>query len=154
MTIRDAVPFSELLRQPTEALRRLTEARSMRLSRRDAEDLVLMYAERADAESEAMDTTARLLVALVRRHPHLVTELLPTVLPWARFLPTSDTEQLAAEFVTTAEAAGSIGNFAPLAQLLTEWRHTAEVHADPDLLHTLTRDDLADHGPVPAPEAS
>jgi hypothetical protein len=145
------VPFSELLRQPTETTGRLAQVRSVRLSRRDAEDLVLMNAERADAESQAIDATGRLLVVLVRLHPHLVAELLPAVLPWSRFLPVGDVEQLATEFVATTEAVGSTGNLAPLAQLLTEWRHTAEIHADPELYHAVTRGDLSDHGPVPAP---
>jgi hypothetical protein len=146
-----SVPFSELLRQPTETTGRLAQVRSVRLSRRDAEDLVLMNAERADAESQAIDATGRLLAVLVRLHPHLVAELLPAVLPWSRFLPAGDVEQLATEFVATTEAAGSTGNLAPIAQLLTEWRHTAEIHADPDLHRAVTRGDLSDHGPVPAP---
>jgi hypothetical protein len=148
-----SVPFSELLRQPTETTGRLAHIRSIRLSRRDAEDLVLMHADRADAESQAMDATARILAVLARLHPDLITELLPTVLPWARFLPAGDRGELAKEFVATAEAVGSLGNLAPLAQLITEWRHTAEVHADPDLLRALTRQDLVDHGPVRAPHA-
>ena len=59
--------------------------------------------------------------------------------------------QFAAEFVEMAEACGSAGTLAPLAQLLTEWQHTAEIHADPQLRRALTRDNLGDHGPVPAP---
>jgi hypothetical protein len=42
--------------------------------------------------------------------------------PWARSLPADDQRRFAAE----------------LRQLITEWRHTAEVHADPDLLALLT----------------
>ncbi|HEY6798379.1 MAG TPA: DUF6247 family protein [Kineosporiaceae bacterium] len=148
------VPFSELLRKPVETTGRLAQERSVRLSRRDAQDLVLMYADRADAESRAFEVTGRLLVALVRHHPQLVSAQLPTVLPWARFLPPADVEQLAAEFVAVAEACGSTGNLAPLAQLLTEWQHTAEVHADPQLHQALTRDHLGDHGPVPVPATS
>jgi hypothetical protein len=147
-----SVPFSELLRQPTETTGRLTQVRSMRLSRRDAEDLVLMYADRAEAESQAIDATSRMLAHLTRLHPELITSLLPNVLPWARFLPTRDLAEFAVEFVAVAEAAGSIGNLAPLAQLITEWRHTAEVHADPDLYRVLTRGDLDDHGRVPVPD--
>jgi hypothetical protein len=148
-----SVPFSELLRQPTETTGRLTGVRALRLSRRDAEDLVLMYADRAEAESQASDATGRMLAGLAARHPELITELLPSVLPWARFLPEADRAEFAQDFIATAEAAGSTGNLAPLAQLLTEWRHTAEVHADPDLYRVLTRGDLDDHGPVPAPDA-
>lgn len=94
-----------------------------------------------------------MLAGLAGRHPELITELLPSVLPWARFLPEADRAEFAQDFIATAEAAGSTGNLAPLAQMLAEWQHTAEVHADPDLYRVLTRGDLDDHGPVPAPDA-
>jgi hypothetical protein len=42
--------------------------------------------------------------------------------PWARSLPVDDQRRFAAD----------------LRQLITAWRHTAEVHADPDLLASLT----------------
>ena len=147
-----SVPFSELLRQPTETTRRLTQVRSMRLSRRDAEDMVLMHADRAEAESQAINAMSRMLAQLTRLHPELITGLLPDVLPWTRFLPTRDLEKFAVEFVAVAQAAGSIGNLAPLAQLITEWRHTAEAHADPDLYRVVTPGDLDDHGRVPVPD--
>lgn len=147
----ESVPFSDLLRQPVETTDRLATARAVRLRRRDAADLVLMSAERADAEGEVIDLTSRLLVSIVRRDPGALRETLPTVLPWARFLPASDIDQLVTEFVGTVEAAASLGNIAPVSQLLTEWRHTAEVHADPDLYRALTSRALGDFGPVPRP---
>lgn len=149
-----SVPFSELLRQPAATTGRLAFARVLRLSRRDAEDLVLMYADRAEAETQAIDATGRMLASLANVHPELITELLPTVLPWSRLLPETDRAVFAREFVSTAEAAGAAGSPAPLAQLLTEWKHTAEIHADLELHRLLTRDDDDDHGPVLAPDAS
>ncbi|MGC9671013.1 hypothetical protein ACNTMW_31250 [Planosporangium sp. 12N6] len=147
----ESVPFSELLRQPAETAARLTRARAVRLRRRDAADLVLMSADRAEAEGEVVDLTARLLASLVRRDPALVREVLPTVLPWVRFLPVDDASAMVDEFVATAEAAAAIGNTAAVSQLLTEWRHTAEIHADPQLYHALTGQDLGDFGAVPRP---
>ncbi|MEU5963563.1 hypothetical protein ABZ777_20355 [Micromonospora parva] len=133
----ESVPFSELLRQPAETAERLSRARAVRLRRRDAADLVLMSADRAAAEGEVVDLTARLLASVVRRDPTLVREVLPTVLPWVRFLPPEDREQMTAEFVETAEAAASVGNTAAVSQLLTEWRNSADIHADPDLHRVL-----------------
>ncbi|MFI5834639.1 hypothetical protein ACIA5A_13275 [Micromonospora sp. NPDC051300] len=147
----ESVPFSELLRQPAETTERLSRARALRLRRRDAADLVLMSADRAAAEGEVVDLTARLLASLVRRDPGLVRDALPTVLPWVRFLPAVDAEQMADEFVTTAEAAAAVGNTAALSQLLAEWRHTAEIHADPDLLRILVAPSDDDFGPVTRP---
>ncbi|MFC3743981.1 hypothetical protein [Paractinoplanes deccanensis] len=42
---------------------------------------------------------------------------------------------------------------APVTQLLTEWRHTAEVYADPTILSALTRG-ADDFGPVPEPPSA
>jgi len=147
----ESVPFSDLLRAPAETVERLVRARAVRLRRRDAADLVLMSADRAEQEGEVIDLTARLLAGLSRRDPNLVREVLPSVLPWVRFLPLDEAEQLAAEFVATAEAAAAVGNTAPLSQLLTEWRHTAEIYADPELYQALTSRTLGDFGPVPIP---
>jgi hypothetical protein len=147
----ESVPFSELLRQPAETTDRLTRARALRLRRRDAADLVLMSADRAEAEAEVVDVTARLLAGVIRRDPGLLREVLPTALPWVRFLPAADIDAMADELVATTEAAAAIGNTAAVSQLLVEWRHTAEVHADPDLHRALTRQPLADFGPVPRP---
>jgi hypothetical protein len=145
------VPFSELLRQPAETADRLTRTRAVRLRRRDAADLVLMSAERAEAEGEVVDLTARLLSGVARRDPGLVRDVLPTVLPWVRFLPATDADLMAEEFLAVAEAAASIGNTAAISQFLVEWRHTAEVHADPDLHRALTSQPLHDAGAVPHP---
>ncbi|CCH21837.1 hypothetical protein [Micromonospora lupini] len=149
----ESVPFSELLRQPAETAERLSRARAVRLRRRDAADLVLMSADRAAAEGEVVDLTARLLASVVRRDPTLVREALPTVLPWVRFLPPEDRERMANEFVETAEAAAAVGNTAAVSQLLTEWRHTAEIHADPDLHRVLVAPSSDDFGAVPRPIA-
>lgn len=146
-----SVPFSDFLRQPKETTGRLAQVRSLRLFRRDAEDLVLMYEHRAEAESMAVDTTARLLAAVTQRHPDLVNDFLPAVLPWVRLLPDQEQITFAHEFVSTAEASGSLGSPAALAQLLIEWRHTAEVHSDPELHRPRTRDHLDDHGEVAPP---
>jgi hypothetical protein len=147
----ESVPFSELLRQPAETADRLTRTRAVRLRRRDAADLVLMSADRADAEAEVIDITARLLAGVARRSPRLLHELLPTALPWVRFLPAGDIEAMATEFVAATEAAASLGNTAAISQILLEWRHTAEIHADPELHRALTQP-LDDFGPVSRPD--
>jgi hypothetical protein len=81
----------------------------------------------------------------------VLREVLPTVLPWVRFLPDADVDTMADEFVATAQAAASVSNMAPIWQLLIEWRHTAEVHADPELYRALASRSLGDFGSVPRP---
>ena len=147
----DSVPFSELLRQPTETAERVFRTRAVRLRRRDAADLVLMSADRADAEGQIVDITSRLLASVISRNPELIRDVLPTVLPWVRFLPTEELDELASEFVATAEAAAAIGNTVAISQVLTEWRHTAEIYADHELYQALVHQPLDDFGVVPGP---
>lgn len=151
----DEVPFTELLREPSVTAGRLCDARRLRLRRRDAEDLVLQSAERAAQEDEVIDLSTRLLVELVHDAGGtlLLRRILPQALPWVMFLPTEAVDELAAELVATLRAAVSIDNLSPVAQLLVEWRHTAEIYADPLLYAAATRVLGDDGGPVPNPEA-
>ena len=134
MPVED-LAFTEFIQRPTAATGRLATVRALRLRRRDADDLVVMSAARAEREQEVIELTARLLSSLVRHADGqaLLQELLPKVLPWVRFLPATDRHALVQEFIDVTEAATSVDNVSPIAQLLVEWRHTAEVHADPEL---------------------
>lgn len=129
------IPFTEFIQHPTASTRRLANVRALRLRRRDAEDLLVVPAIRADREGEVAHLVARLLASMIRRSDGraLVQQLLPDLLPWVRFLPVADRHTLVREFAEVAEAAVTVDNLAPIAQLLTEWRHTAKVHADPEL---------------------
>jgi len=148
------LPFTEFVQRPTAATRLLATVRALRLRRRDADDLVVMSAVRAEREREVIELTAHLLRSLVRRADGhaLLQELLPQVLPWARFLPVTDRHILVQEFIDVTEAAASVDNVSPIAQLLVEWRHTAEVHADPELHALLSAPRGEDHGPVLPPD--
>jgi uncharacterized protein DUF6247 len=152
------INFSELSNKPVEAVRKLRESptRSVRVRRRgDDEDLVLMTAGRADEVREVVSTTTALFVALMQtdaRARELVTGVMPKAFPWVRFLPKEDLREFVVELVNTLEAADSLGNLAPVTQVIAGWRHTAEVHADPELLAIL-RQDGQDFGEVPEPTA-
>lgn len=150
----ETVAFSDLLREPTATADKLTKVRAVRLRRRDADDLVLMSADRAEQEGEVIDLTARLLSEVVIREPDLIGQVLRRALPWVRFLPADAVTELVTEFVETAAAAGSVGNMASVSQLLTAWRHTAEVYSDPELYAVLKAPTSGDYGLVPMPEAA
>jgi hypothetical protein len=85
-----SVPFSDLLRHPTETAERLQTSRALRPRRRDAGDLVLMSADRADAEHEVIELVARLLVTITQSQRANLADILPRALPWMRFLPHAD----------------------------------------------------------------
>ncbi len=70
-----------------------------------------------------------------------------TAYPWVDFLPADDVDTMAGEFI----AAASVGDLAAVSQLLIEWCHTAEIHADPDLYRALRGAPLGDFGAVPRP---
>ena len=152
-TVFEDVPFSELLHHPAATTRRLDAVRALRLRRRDAGDLALMRVDQMERDATVVDFTSRLLAGLVRtENIQALREVLPEALPWSVFLPEEDVDTLLTELVDTARGAVALGNLAPIALLLTQWRHSAEVHADLALLATLTRDPDCDLGPVPTPQ--
>ena len=149
------VNFSELIQKPKDTVAKLSEPRNRRLllHRRDDEDLVLTTAARAAQDSALASATTRMFVALMSHDEGvrtLVTDVMPEVFPWVRFLPTEDVRAFVVELVETLRAIEDLDNPAPVVQVITEWRHTAEVHADPELLAIL-RQPAQDLGPVPSP---
>lgn len=147
------VPFSELLHHPAVTTRRLESVRALRLRRRDAEDLALMRVDQMERDATVVDFTARLLAGLVRTgNIEALRQALPEALPWTTFLPPEDVDTMISELVDTASGAVALDNLAPIALLLTQWRHSAEIYADPDLFAILTREPEGDLGPVPPPE--
>ncbi len=146
------VPFSEFLHRPAAAAERLNTVRALRLRRRGAGDLALMRADQIERDGVVVDFTARLLAGLVRSGSiSVIRDVIRDALPWTTFLPEADLDQMVTELVLVAQGAASLENLSPVAVLLTQWRHTAEVHADPELLAILTREPEGDLGPVTLP---
>ncbi|MCQ4045781.1 DUF6247 family protein [Streptantibioticus rubrisoli] len=145
--------LSELLNKPKATLAALRGSRRILLRRRDDEDLVLTTAARAEQDQEVMGATSRLFVEMMRtpQGRTLVLDVLPATFPWVRYLPAHDVREFSVELVDALSAAVEMDNTAAVAQLITEWRHTAEVHADPELYAALTTDSGEDFGPVPEP---
>jgi hypothetical protein len=117
---------------------------SIRLSleTRQASTAAASAAVLARAEEAASILSAALDV--VSELPARLPELLARRYAWIRFLPPEGRGTFAREYVETLQACASIGNTARLDEMLTSWKATAEVHADPALLAKLT-------GPLPAP---
>lgn len=157
MTAPAEALFSDLVNRPRDTVAKLvtSASRSLRLRRRGAEDLVLTTATRYEQDNEVNSATVRFFIAVVRHDDEtheLLLRALPEVFPWVRFLPDDAPRTFLLELIDTLRAADAIHNTAPVAQLITEWRHTAEVHADPFLREILSRE-AEDFGPVPSPEA-
>ena len=154
----EEVTLSELVQHSVDTIARLNESghRAIRLTRRDDEDLVLTTAARAEQDAEVVDGATRMLAAIVN-DPVMKSRVgLPAIraaYPWVKFLPPEDLELFITELTETLPAAVDLGNLAPVAQLLSAWRSTAEVHADPEIAAAL-RGPTADFGPVSEPKAA
>ena len=153
------VTFSELQLQGKATVERLRKspAQSLLVRRRDAEDLVLTTAARAELEHTAASATTRMFVALMQRDGgarELVTNVLPEVFPWVSFLSKEEVQEFVVELVATLRAAESLDNPVPVVQVIEAWRHTAEVMADPELAAILASDTDKDLGIVAAPVVS
>jgi hypothetical protein len=149
------VLFSELVNKPTDTVAKLKRSRDLRLRRRDDEDLVLTTAARAEQNTEVVSATTRMFMALMQHDEQaraLLLDVMPEAFPWVRFLPREDVQKFLVDLVTTLRAVEEIDSPAPVAQVITEWRHTAEIHADPELLATLTQhgEDFGQVQPPPA----
>lgn len=151
----DAVAFSELQlhgKAVVDAWLGQGTSRALLLRRRAAEDLVLTTADRAAESSDAFSITAKMLAALVQHDQHCTdaaAAVATVVFPWTSFLSPKETQEFVRDLITTATAAESLDNPAPLARLVTAWRHSAEVLADPALSPSLGADSAEDYGPVP-----
>jgi hypothetical protein len=159
MGVQAEVSFSELVQRPVDTVAKLDAARgrTLRVRRRgDAEDLVLTTASRAEQGSEVASATTRMFVALMQNNPRalsLLVDVVPSAFPWVRFLPREDVQAFVIELVDILEAADSLENPAPVVQVIREWRHTAEVYADPELAAALRGGTDGDYGPVAPPAA-
>ncbi|MFD1046376.1 hypothetical protein ACFQ1S_12825 [Kibdelosporangium lantanae] len=160
MTTRSPeINFSELSNKPVEAVRKLNESptHALRVHRRgEEEDLLLVTASRVDDAIVAMSTQlkiSKLFVELMQtdsRVRDLVTDVIPREFPWVRFLPKKEVQAFVIDLVQVLDATDSIGNPAPVRQVIIGWQHTAEIYADPELLAALQQEP-GYFGEVPEP---
>lgn len=156
MTVTAQANLSDLLNRPKKTLELLETNRQIRLRRRDAEDLVLTTADRAEQDNAALNSMSRLFNEMIRRDPMVLTmavQVLPAVFPWVRYLDGDEKKEFAAEWLDALAAAAAMGNNAAVDGVVAAWRSTAEIYADPELFAILTRPhDGTDYGPVLPPE--
>lgn len=154
MNVRE-VPFSELQNRGKAAVSEWLASeggRPLRVTRRDAEDLVLMTAARADQEHEVVSAAAAVLRALAATtEAGVFRSAVVSAFAWARLLSDAEIDQFALELADALNVGAALDNPAPSAQTIEAWRHTAEVYADPDLARILRAATNDDGGAVPAP---
>ena len=108
-------------------------------------------ADRADERHETFDALARLMRNLLIHSPAGLDTPVDEVFLWVTFLPSRDRKAFVDELPRTLVAALTIENYAPVGQLLREWKVKAELHADPRMARRLNRAITADGDVLPAP---
>lgn len=141
-------PFSEFLRSPNEVVAEL-DAHPVILRRRGAPALRLALEAREEQQAEAVQGIARIARCLLLGSDRQAAIL--EAFPWVTFLPEADRGAFSEELLQVIAGSAELQNFAPLAQVLHEWRVTAEIHADPALANQLRQPLNAEGGQVPSP---
>jgi 6-pyruvoyl-tetrahydropterin synthase len=148
------VSFSELSKNSKRVADTVDHAQRVHVSRRDGEDLYLTTERHDRQREETADVTARLFAALISSDEGARTVLLalPAVFPWTRHLSAEEVREFVVDLVDATHDAVDLDVHATLHRVITEWRATAKILADPELTAQLT---LAlpgdDHGEVSVP---
>ena len=143
-------PFSEFLRQPKDVVAELDE-HDVLLRRRNAPALRLTQADRDEARAEAFEALAKLLRNFAVNSPAALDAAADDAFAWLTFLPKADRKLFVDELTRTLVGASAVENYSPVAQLLREWKATAEIHADPKLARRLRKPIEAAGNRVAAP---
>jgi hypothetical protein len=128
--------FSGLLRHPKDVTSEVDDS-DVLLRRRDEPDLRLSRADREAERTETFAALARTFRNLSVHNRGALGEALGEAFGWLVFLPAADRSLFIDEFARVVTAAADLDNYVPLAQLIREWRVTAEVHADPKHPHRI-----------------
>lgn len=142
--------FSDFLRRPNEVTAELAHT-DVVLRRRNAPPLRLSTEPRTEARADATRAVAKMLRSLAAHSPAAMIDAVEEAFPWSSFLPDADRHTFIRELTQTLAASADLDNFASVAQLLREWRATAEIFADPELAKALRRSITANGEPVIRP---
>jgi hypothetical protein len=129
----ETASITELLRDPNRVIDRVEKGSDVIIERRDAAPLCLTLRSRVEEDRAGTAVLARVLLKALPDLIGAAWGILAEAYPWLRFLPERERNVFLREFAETVEACAAIDNNAPIAQLLHEWKATAEVYADPSL---------------------
>lgn len=148
------VQWSELQRDP-KGVAALADRGDVRVRRRDGVPLLLVREDAATSAADGAMSAARALRnALAHMPGDAAVDALVEEFPWVDLLPEAERLTFVTDFVRAVGASAELGRWSVLEQVLTEWKATAGVHADPRLVAELSGPLEADFGPVSAPSGS
>ncbi|WP_251055078.1 prevent-host-death family protein [Streptomyces sp. ISL-66] len=147
----ESVSFTDLSRNPKAVAARAAALGALRVTHRDAPDMVLTTAVHAERTEENLTTASRLFLALMKHDDGARSLLmaLPEVFPWVRHLDDEEMRAFTVELLEALSDAAELGAREAVHRTLVSWRATARINADPEQLREALRplagDDL---GPV------
>lgn len=119
--------MTELLRTPKEVVAQ-TATGAVRITRRDAADLILLRAD--ELENTQRGTSLALRIAREALRQNDMAGALRTLFPWSRIFTDEVMGQFAAEMEQLVWAAAELGRFNGLLIAFAGWQATAEALAD------------------------
>ena len=142
--------FSDLLRHPNDVAADL-DAGDVLLRRRDEPDLRLTLADRDAERSDVFRVLAMSFRNLAVHSPRVLDGAVLDSFAWLEFLPPKDRQAFLDEFSRILIASAEMDTYAQLAQVVREWRATAEIYAQPGLAKRLRQPVKATDGRTIAP---
>ena len=130
--------FSDLLRHPIDVAADL-DTGDVLLRRRDEPDLRLTLAQRDAERSDVFRVLALSFRNLAVHTPHVLDAAVLDAFAWSEFLPVNARRAFLADFSRALIASAEMDTYAHLAQVVREWRATAEIHAQAGLATRLQR---------------
>lgn len=146
----DSVTFSDLSRNPRAVAERASKLGRVRVTHRDAPDFYLTAVDREEQRDETLATASRLFIALMK-HDLGARELLlvmPDVFPWVRHLSTDEVRAFTMELVEALSDAAELDLDASINEVISGWRATARIKADPQQHADAVRPTGGDFGQV------
>lgn len=119
--------FSNLLRHPKEVVANVGDG-AIRITRRDAEDLIIMRAGDLDRQHEGIALASRLMRAAAR-HGGDVAAAISDVFGWVGVLSERERRDFAREVDSTLWSAAELGEYTRLVRCVRSWAGTAEAYA-------------------------
>jgi len=119
--------FTELLRHPNEVVAK-TDDGAVRITRRDASDLVLVRAGDYDAQFEGVALASRIMRAVLR-HNGDMAKAIEELFAWTKLLSPRGNAEFAAEIERLIWSATELGSYCELLNEYRSWRGTAEAIA-------------------------
>ncbi|MFF2022228.1 prevent-host-death family protein [Streptomyces sp. NPDC058171] len=137
----ESVSFTDLSRNPKGVAARAAALGQLRVTHRDAPDMVLTTAVRAEHAEENLTTASRLFLALMKQDDGAKSLLLalPEVFPWVRHLDAEEVRAFTVELLDALSDAAELGAGEAVHRAITSWRATARINADPEQLRQSLR---------------